>query len=631
MGRPYAKELEMIPTVYDWALDTPIDKITEFVKYSKNMPLYVVGSGGSFSSATFASLLHQMTGTISKCITPLEFLGYRHIDRNCSVLIITAGGNNKDILSAFDRAISLGIKNIGIICASSSGRLVKEAEGQDILVHATDIPTGKDGFLATNSMISSMVWLCRAYMNVHVWPFKMLQAKDLYVEWNNEDVGANLTDITPRSTLVCLYDNWGKTAAVDMESKLVEAGLCNVQLADYRNFAHGRHNWLEKNKSVVSVIALVHPDCKKLAEKTLALIPKYAPQARLDTGYEGPIASLALLIQVLHVVNFFGIARGIDPGRPGVAEFGRKIYHLTTPHTLSNTHNDFEKSALSRKFGHVNLNIPETKIRLKRLRNFVTSLSEQKFGAVVFDYDGTICDSKNRFSSPSKEIECLLTTLLKNNIVIGVATGRGKSVRTELQKIIPKKWHSRVRIGYYNGGILGCLDDNSTPNNDEKMDDVLNRFMSQIDYKDMPKDSIVERRPQQISIQTNDLILSKFTHTLNMVAKENKDIKIVESTHSVDVLPIHVSKLNLVSQIQRELQPPLQILCVGDRGEYPGNDFDLLSTKFSLSEDKTSKDLDSCWNTLPFGLCGEDGVLEYFKGAAFYDGYFMLRVGEGAK
>ena len=621
----------MIPEVYDWALTTPISKITEFVRRSDKTPLYVIGSGGSLSSATFASLLHQMTGIISKCLTPLEFLGYGHIDRNCSVLIITAGGNNKDILSAFDRTVSLGIKNIGIICASTGNRLVKKADGLDLLVHAIDIHTGKDGFLATNSMIASMVWLCRAYMKAHMWPFKMPQRDDLYIEWSKEDLDAKLTDIVRRNTIVCLYDNWGKTAAIDMESKLVEAGLCNVQLADYRNFAHGRHNWLDKNRNEVSVIALVNPNCRKIASKTLALIPEYVPQAKLDTGYEGPVASLALLIQVLHAVNFFGAAKGIDPGKPSVAIFGRRIYHLSTPRTASDTHDIFEKMVISRKFGHANPNIPETKMRLKRLRNFATDVSKQKFGAVVFDYDGTTCDSKNRFASPSKEIESLFTTLLKNNIVIGMATGRGKSVRDVLQKVIPKKWQSGVRIGYYNGGILGYLDDDFTPSNDETMNEALVRFMSQIGNKAIPKGSTIEQRPRQISIQMNDSVSSDLTHTLNMVAKEHKDVKIVESTHSVDVLPLQVSKLNLVSQIQRELPLPLQVLCVGDKGEYPGNDFELLSTRFSLSVDETSKDPYSCWNTLPFGLYGEKGVLEYFKGAVFHDGYFTLRVGGDTK
>ncbi len=630
LGRSYTRDLKMIPDVYNWALTTPIDKITEFVRRSKKMPLYVIGSGGSLSSATFASLLHQRTGTISKYLTPLEFLGYDNISSDCSIMIITAGGNNTDILSVFDRATSLGIKNIGIMCASTNNKLVKKASSLD-LVHSIDIPTGKDGFLATNSLIASMVWLCRAYMKTHMWPFKMPQLDELCGEWKPEDLERRLTDIISRNTIVCLYDNWGKTAAVDLESKLVEAGLCSVQLADYRNFAHGRHNWLDKNRNETSVVAFVNPNCRKLASKTLALIPEYMPQARFDTGYEGPAASIALIIQVLHAVNLFGTAKGIDPGKPHVARFGRKIYHLTMPRAVPDAWCSVEKMAICRKFGHANPDVSETKTRLKLFRKFAKNISGQKFGAVVFDYDGTVCDSKHRSDYPSKEIGSLITTLLSNNIVIGIATGRGRSVRKVLQKIIPRKWQSGVHIGYYNGGIIRGLSDDFTLDDDETIDEALMGFMSHLDYRTVLDDCTIERRPKQISIQTNDHLPSDLAHTLYMIAKEHKNVKIVESIHSVDIIPCQVSKLSLVDHIQRKLPQQLQVLCVGDKGEYPGNDFELLSTKFSLSVGETSNNPDSCWNTLPYGLYGESGVLEYFKNAVLYDGYLTLNVAGGTK
>ena len=620
----------MIPDVYNWALTTPIDKITEFVRRSEKTPLYVIGSGGSLSSATFASLLHQKTGAISKCLTPLEFLGYENVSRDCSVMIITAGGNNTDILSVFDKVVSLGIKNTGVLCASTNNKLVKKARDLDLLLHAIDIPTGKDGFLATNSLIASMIWLCRAYMKTHMWPFKMPQLDELCREWKTEDLERRLADLICQSTIVCLYDNWGKTAAVDMESKLVEAGLCNVQLADYRNFAHGRHNWLDKNRNNTSVIALVNPNCRKLADKTLALIPEYVPQARFDTGYEGPIASLVLLVQVLHAVDLFGTAKGIDPGKPNVAGFGRKIYHLTIPHTVLDMCGSVEKIAICRKFGHANPNVSETKTRLREFRKFAKDISKQKFGAVVFDYDGTICDSKNRFGYPSKEIGSLITALLRNNIVIGVATGRGRSVREVLQKVIPSKWQSGVHMGYYNGSVIGGLGDDFTPD-DETIDETLAKFMSHLGNNAMPDGHIIKRRPKQISIQMNGHLPSDLAHTLCTVAKEHKNVKIVESAHSVDVLPCQVSKLSLVNHIRRKLPQQLQVLCIGDKGEYPGNDFELLSTRFSLSVAETSKSLDSCWNTLPYGLHGERGVLEYFKNAIFYDGYLTLSANGGTK
>ena len=107
-------------------------------------------------------------------------------------------------------------------------------------------------------------------------------------------------------TILVLYDNIGKTAAIDLESKLIEAGLNNVQLADYRNFAHGRHNWIDKNPKQIGIISLINPECITLAEKTLNLIPKNIPIAKIDTEYSGPLGALSLLIQVMYTVKIFG-------------------------------------------------------------------------------------------------------------------------------------------------------------------------------------------------------------------------------------------------------------------------------------------------------------------------------------
>ena len=113
MGKPYSKELEQISDIYNWSKETPTENIVEFVKRAEKTPLYVIGSGGSFSATTFISLIHQHIGTIARCITPLEFLEYENIDSRCSVLIVTASGNNKDIIAAFNRAVKIKSKNIG--------------------------------------------------------------------------------------------------------------------------------------------------------------------------------------------------------------------------------------------------------------------------------------------------------------------------------------------------------------------------------------------------------------------------------------------------------------------------------------------------------------------------------------
>ena len=82
MGKPFLSELDAMPGVYGWAEKAEIGGLDEFTRKAAGRPLYVVGSGGSFSAAVFASLLHQSAGSISKAVTPLEFAGHTAIERD---------------------------------------------------------------------------------------------------------------------------------------------------------------------------------------------------------------------------------------------------------------------------------------------------------------------------------------------------------------------------------------------------------------------------------------------------------------------------------------------------------------------------------------------------------------------
>ena len=128
MGKPYEKEIANFDKTYKWAKNQPIDQFLTFVKNSAKTPLYVIGSGGSFSATTFISMMHQQIGQMSRCLTPLEFLDYENIGSENSILIVTAGGNNTDILFSFKKALEIEPLNLGIICASTNNKLTKMAE-----------------------------------------------------------------------------------------------------------------------------------------------------------------------------------------------------------------------------------------------------------------------------------------------------------------------------------------------------------------------------------------------------------------------------------------------------------------------------------------------------------------------
>jgi hypothetical protein len=89
--------------------------------------------------------------------------------------------------------------------------------------------------------------------------------------------------------------------------------------------------------------------------------------------------------------------------------------------------------------------------------------------------------------------------------------------------------------------------------------------------------------------------------------------ELVRSTHSVDILRSGVSKVNLVSKIEKQLAESVcgEVLRVGDLGRWPGNDYQLLAHEFGLSVDQVSLNPRTCWNLAPAGHRGTQATLDY--------------------
>ena len=343
MGRPYMQEMSELADTYRHALDSKIDGLAGFVNASLYSGLHAVGSGGSATACVFASVLHESaTDTPARHVTPLELLDSRAFSERGSVLLVSGGGNNKDILAAFDLTASRETASLGVLCASGgNSKLSERCAGKSrAFVHDERVPN-KDGFLATNSLLATCVWLARAYSpylpDCALPPdvgglLRDCGAPDVYsMEGFSVHLDELLGRLSDASTIVVLHDIMGKAAAVDMESKLVESGVCNVQMADYRNFAHGRHNWLDKHPEDTGVVMLAGQRCRELAGRTRELLPSRIPVAELNTGLAGHAGMISLLVQSMCVVGVLGRQRGVDPGRPEVADFGRQLYKMGPP------------------------------------------------------------------------------------------------------------------------------------------------------------------------------------------------------------------------------------------------------------------------------------------------------------
>ena len=220
------------------------------------------------------------------------------------------------------------------LSAQTESPLAEKSRACKAPFYGFDLPAGKDGFLATNTLLATCVLMARAYR--HAWSGEETLPLGLDALLHPRATAREFFDglrrqsavLWERKTTLILHGYATHAAAVDLESKFTEAAIGHAQVADYRNFAHGRHHWLARYGEKSGVLAFVTPSERELAEKTLGLLPEEIAVFRLylpDGGVAGSLAAIALAI---HLAGIAGEARGIDPGRPTVSTFGRKIYHL---------------------------------------------------------------------------------------------------------------------------------------------------------------------------------------------------------------------------------------------------------------------------------------------------------------
>lgn len=353
-----------------------------------------------------------------------------------------------------------------------------------------------------------------------------------------------------------------------------------MQLTDYRNFAHGRHHWLAKRAGTTGVIALVSGEDLEVAKRTIALLPRDTAIARIRVPQVAEWATISAFVSVMHIVGLAGRARGVDPGRPGVPAFGRKIYNLNVwrssrkaPSFLVST----ERRAIERKLGVPIACVPAAEVAAyeRAYDDFVFKLESQRFASLVLDYDGTLCSKHDRFRGVRREVAVQLNRILSAGICVGIATGRGKSVKRDLRTVLPRRFWASVLVGYYNGAEIGLLCDDSHPDSSSTpCAPLLSVVRCVQESQTIAVLADCEPRSMQVTIVPKSLLnweqvwnaVQQIIHLLG-----RPGVRVVRSSHSMDVLAPGVSKRNLVRALEKKLVRSERgtTLCIGDLAPGP--------------------------------------------------------------
>ncbi len=329
MGRPYASELNRIQATIDWAMAQDVFALAQTLRDLGAHDLLSVGSGGSFAAASYAALLHEArTGRLARATTPLEAIT-GPATQDTAALLLSAGGANTDIRRAAATLLGLdyaGVSALTTRLGSPLGRLLASAGAA---AHEFAVPGGRDGFLATNSLIATLTLLYRAAALTDGSALDRGDVADARAAVVGTESGLG------NRTLVVLAQGWAGPAALDFESRFSEAALANVTVTDPRNFAHGRHHWLSLHAADTGIVSFETENSTREATRVLRLLPEDIEVLRVVSTKEGPAATIELVRTAMELAGEAAVRRGIDPGRPFVADFGRRLYRAGVKTSVS--------------------------------------------------------------------------------------------------------------------------------------------------------------------------------------------------------------------------------------------------------------------------------------------------------
>lgn len=292
-----------------------------------------VGSGGSFSAATFGEfLLLKGRGIMAKAVTPYELEGLNYLPPKTCVWLISHGGENTDILGAALRLETLNQKNVIVITGNRNSKLseLSEKNGWKVVL----IPSQERNFVSTVgllSQVSSLIALLsdkqdlpefNEYFNL---PTLNGHLKTYYAE-AQMIVGPKAEFFKTRTNthLIAFARGWGYPSLVDLESKIIEGGICTIEVTELKNYTHGR--WVNLYGREGRVIIMYEtPDDTEIIEFFTRKFRAF-PFMRIQTQYVGEIGAIDLLLKTLLIVYAIGGYSKLNILKPKFPKAGKGLY-----------------------------------------------------------------------------------------------------------------------------------------------------------------------------------------------------------------------------------------------------------------------------------------------------------------
>lgn len=619
----FTGKLDTLPATLDLLRIYDVGLLAGSIAQGAKRHVLAVGSGGSAVSAEYFARCRDTLGLGPTTVqTPMQVVLDQHDLTGSDVWLFSAGGDNPDVVASSRAALDRKAGSVHLVTRNPDGDAASIVERGSGRVHVVPVAEQKDGYLATHSLLSSFIGLLLACDVVSRDPrgklhlldalaFRLADMRNLANRTSRTDV---MSHLRRTNTVIVASDPLVRPTAVLLDTSIWEAALCHVQTADFRNLAHGRHTWLHHRMNETQILALTGTDSRAMWATMETQLPASLQRLTLDFGSCGRLDNALALIDGLGVLEAMGEVLGIDPGKPGIGEFGRSIYEDRSLSDLADTmpaNVRHKRAAIAKSDTHDPDDDPLNVIGRTRLE----VLSKIEIGGVVFDYDGTIVTTAERWSVPDQAIVDELVRLHHAGLAIGFATGRGGSAGEDLRKVLPAEMLPSILIGYYNGGHLRTLDvdieqdhvmaDPAITETAEWLRQRSELFLHQ------------EFKHREVQITVNmDRLCHPYRFPVDMEAcppfKDGR-VRVSGSGHSYDIIPATSSKLVVVEALRTQLPAQAEVVCFGDSGSRSGNDHALLSHRFGISVGEVCGSANGCWSLFGAGPTGPDAILKILR------------------
>lgn len=303
----------------------------------ESKPILFVGSGGSFSAAVFGE---QMTislhGNLAMALLPYELRSISAPLSNILPILISYGGENNDILYAFDRLRALGAKEGIVITGNPDSRLYKRSVDCGWQVFLVPEIKGSIGHLATIGYLATLSTLSAILSPDYIkedldnfFKFDAILKISKAADFKAGELCSKLDWKPSDYHFIGLGSGWARPALVDLESKIVEGGISTIEFSEMKNFTHGRYiSAYRHRKDRVAIIMRCSP-YNDLAEFIKKKLEKQMLVFELSTEKPSIPGAIELVIQSLYLAHHLGLKQGIDISNPKYPKEAKGMYSWT--------------------------------------------------------------------------------------------------------------------------------------------------------------------------------------------------------------------------------------------------------------------------------------------------------------